>query len=453
MEVTNNMSKIKDGLIEVLTEYFWTYKSYEIDRALKGYAIAPDETLDPNSNKKTYARSGLVNLSEEEIIKLSKLISKDAERALLNQQMENYLGDSIFEFTYITRRKIAEYLDMCPNFEGKLKLDELLRGIWDIDERYTKDEDFIFMLNGGTIGDYIMQHVGRNQDISYKDMLIDILQIKYISDNLLIKFLEKIVNPEVRTGEEQLQYVNGINEIIDADGFELAVSGKISNETIYKVYKKQMVNGNMKNLIFAPLEKKPDIVIEDAIANNLRLVGDTDKCLLYDFEPNADGLSWNTLVKWWKTKSTNENIQKDLFNRLYNSLDSPVEKEFLTQYYKIYEKKKDFPALIPQVLLHYDPHAKKWRGSSPIYTHQRMDFLMLLSGGVRIIIEIDGKHHYSEGDESSPKLYAEMAVDTREWQLKGYEVYRFGGYEFMDNQQPKKMVQTFFERLFTKYII
>lgn len=62
-----------------------------------------------------------------------------------------------------------------------------------------------------------------------------------------------------------------------------------------------------------------------------------------------------------------------------------------------------------------------------VYTHQRMDFLMLLPNGIRVVIEIDGKQHYSKNDIASPKLYAEMMANTRELQLKGYEVYRFGG--------------------------
>lgn len=193
------MSKTKEGLIEILAEYFWSYKSYEIDDVMKSYGISPDETLNPGDSKKIYAKSGLVKLSEEEIIKLSKHIAKEAESVSLNQKMEEYLSDSIFEFTYITRRKLAEYLDMCPNFEGKLKLAELLHGIWDIDAPYVNDED-MFVFNRISLGDYIMQHVVRNDDISYKDMLLDTLQIKYISDNSFIKFLEKMVNPEVRTG-------------------------------------------------------------------------------------------------------------------------------------------------------------------------------------------------------------------------------------------------------------
>ena len=421
------MSKKKDGLIEILADYFWSYKSYELDGVLKGYGISPNETLNPNSSKKVYARFGLVKMTEEEIVELSKRIARDAESISFNKQMEEYFGDSIFEFTYITRRKLAEYFDTCPNFEGKMKLDELLQGIWDMNEPCTRDED-LFIFDRMTLGEYIIKHVVINDDMSYKDMLLDILQIKYISDNSLIKFLEKMVNPEVRTGEEQAEYVKGINEIIGADGFELAVSGKVSNELIYKVFRKRATGNNMRNLIFAPLGKKPDIVIDDAIENDLKIVGDTDNCLFYNFEPNIDGLSWNMLIKWWKPKAANENVQKDLFERLLNSLDSQIEKTFFIQYYKIYEKNDDFPALIPQVYLHYDPHAKNWRGNSIVYTHQRMDFLMLLPNGVRIVIEIDGQQHYSEGDKASPKLYAQMAVDTRELQLKGYEVYRFGGY-------------------------
>ena len=170
------MSKKKDGLIEILAQYFWNYKSYEIDGVMKSYGISPNESLNPHDNKKIYAKTGLEKLSEEKIVELSHHIVKDAESAFLNRQMENYLGDSIFEFTYVTRRKLAEYLGMCPNFEGNLTLDELLSGIWDLDEPFDDGEMFVF--SRASIWDYIMQHVIRNDDISYKDMLLNILNFK-----------------------------------------------------------------------------------------------------------------------------------------------------------------------------------------------------------------------------------------------------------------------------------
>lgn len=82
-----------------------------------------------------------------------------------------------------------------------------------------------------------------------------------------------------------------------------------------------------------------------------------------------------------------------------------------------------------------------------------MDFLLLFSNQQRIVIEIDGKQHYSNGDISSPKLYAGMVNADRELKLRGYEVYRFGGYEFLDEEKVKETIKEFFERLFSKHCI
>ena len=59
------MSKKKDGLIEILAQYFWNYKSYEIDGVMKSYGISPNESLNPHDNKKIYAKTGLEKLSED----------------------------------------------------------------------------------------------------------------------------------------------------------------------------------------------------------------------------------------------------------------------------------------------------------------------------------------------------------------------------------------------------
>ena len=52
---------------------------------------------------------------------------------------------------------------------------------------------------------------------------------------------------------------------------------------------------------------------------------------------------------------------------------------------------------------------------------ERMDFLLLLPRGVRIVLEVDGKQHYAEGDTASPKLYSEMVSEDRKLRLRGYE--------------------------------
>ena len=83
---------------------------------------------------------------------------------------------------------------------------------------------------------------------------------------------------------------------------------------------------------------------------------------------------------------------------------------------------------------------------------------MILSHKYRIVIEIDGKQHYAEGTTASPKLYSEMVRAHREMSLLGYDVYRFGGYEFMEADADEtvknkvlEIIKQFFVRLFCKY--
>ncbi|NED54865.1 DUF559 domain-containing protein, partial [Micromonospora aurantiaca] len=78
---------------------------------------------------------------------------------------------------------------------------------------------------------------------------------------------------------------------------------------------------------------------------------------------------------------------------------------------------------------------------------QRMDFLMLLRGRRRVVIEIDGIQHYAIEKKASPKLYAEMVAEDRELYLAGYEVVRFGGDEFRSADRARVTVREFFTRL------
>ncbi len=93
---------------------------------------------------------------------------------------------------------------------------------------------------------------------------------------------------------------------------------------------------------------------------------------------------------------------------------------------------EDLPALIPQVYLHYNPYTRKELESlapGAEVRRQRMDFLMLPNQRLRLVIEVDGKQHYADGDRASPQLYAKMAREDRGIRLAGYEVFRLGASE------------------------
>lgn len=109
------------------------------------------------------------------------------------------------------------------------------------------------------------------------------------------------------------------------------------------------------------------------------------------------------------------------------------------------------PALVPQVYLHYDPLTVRSRVRGKVLPRQRMDFLFLFSARERVVIEIDGKHHYACDDgTASPKRYAEMVAADRQLRLLEYEVYRFGGYELIGNDAAER-IDGFFAALLARH--
>ncbi|MFL6162640.1 MAG: hypothetical protein ACJ74U_10445 [Jatrophihabitantaceae bacterium] len=220
------------------------------------------------------------------------------------------------------------------------------------------------------------------------------------------------------------------------------------------------VRGALKNIIFAAVGAKPRLVFTDALNNDVEIVEGSDRCLIYD-EPLAEaGLTWRALVRWWARKTgakltdTNERVLAlALFDRLLASTANEPERLMLRAYGSFYGAHGfDLPALLPQVYLHYDPYTAAELGGRPRLFRQRMDFLMLLPRRGRVILELDGKQHYSDEREvASPQRYAATVREDRELRLAGYEVYRFGGHELVGKAQTTAMLTTFYTQLLTRH--
>jgi very-short-patch-repair endonuclease len=296
----------------------------------------------------------------------------------------------------------------------------------------------------------------RNDDWSYADAL-EYLGIAGISSKKFFEFLELLVHPVVRPGVEQEQYANTINSHLRRDGLNLCAVDHISGYPVYKVLPlREGVVGTAKNLIFAADGPKPEIVIADAINNDIRIVKNAEYCLVYDAPIPATGLRWADLVRWWAGKNGMDtasiDTERHLYERLRKSLgSSPPELSLFKTYFKEFKRKygDSLPALIPQVYLHYDPYTARELVQARL-PRQRMDFLVLFSGYERVVIEVDGKQHYAVGDKADPKTYAEMVAADRDLRLAGYDVYRFGGHE-LAAESSVETIADFFERLFAKY--
>lgn len=219
-------------------------------------------------------------------------------------------------------------------------------------------------------------------------------------------------------------------------------------------------NGDFKNLIFAANGPKPEFVLVDATTNEIKIVKNEEYCLIYDRPLTEKGLLWEDLVDWWCVREGLHNLSRKkqrfgLLNRLMASIENnEPEKILFHTYYRFFFERLEgrLPALIPQVYLHYDPYTQKQlKDEKRRLPRQRMDFLLLLPYGKNVVIEVDGKQHYSENEKPSPRLYAEMVAEDRRLKLTGYEVYRFGGYEFLKNENPRQIIESFFDELFKLY--
>ncbi|MBB6172196.1 hypothetical protein HNR23_002256 [Nocardiopsis mwathae] len=218
------------------------------------------------------------------------------------------------------------------------------------------------------------------------------------------------------------------------------------------------VNGDLRNVIFAAT-KKPELVWVDVTQGIVEITKNAEHCLMYDRPIPSTGLTVSDILAWWKNRDGIHSLPptaqlQQLKTRLADSSpSSQPEKDLLRSYWAFAESRgfDSTPAILPQVYLHYDPvtQAQRDRNGGRVIPNQRRDFLLLAPGSRRIILEIDGKHHYSTSGEPDPRKYAEMVKEDRRLRLQGYEVYRFGGYEFQPSQAPDNMLMAFFTELLT----
>ena len=171
----------------------------------------------------------------------------------------------------------------------------------------------------------------------------------------------------------------------------------------------------IRQILFAANGPKPEIVVSDALANDIRVVKDEEFCLSYNAEIHIDtGLLWSDLVAWWAGSdgvAQQDDAERTLYKRLRASLGSEVEHVLFKNYFKLLREAYGprLPALLPQVYLHYDPYTLRERAGVKRLPRERMDFLILLPFRKYVVLEVDGQQHYASA------LDVLLRLGTRKW--------------------------------------
>jgi len=352
------------------------------------------------------------------------------------------------------RREVARSLNNEALYGDARRFDELLERLWIL------DADDWMRSYGGKLGGLraeIQQHVHCNPDDWPAEVLFDQLGAYEASDRRFALFLEGLASADVRPDESaQRDFVSCVNRPLRDCGAELRETASEGGYPVFSVVSlSATTKGRPKNLIFASPDK-PDLRFRDALDNDVEIVSNADKVLVYDRPIGNDGLRWSDLQQWWSdTEQISDATQakRSLYARLKASLpsNSPPQLLLFDAFFEGFRSAVPaLPALLPEVWLHWDPRTVKERGPDALLRF-RMDFLLLLPQGVRVVLEVDGKHHYADASGNADvQRYAQMARADRDLKLAGYEVFRFGTAE-LQTPRAKAYVKTFFEALFKRY--
>ena len=357
------------------------------------------------------------------------------------------------------RRDVSRAIENVELFLKPDPFDRLLEELWVLE-----DDPFalIPVIFGGvdrSLRAQIQQHVHRNPGDWSTEDLFEYLGALEACDRRFALFIEGLASADIRPNEsEQRKFVEIINTVLHQCGAELRETDSEGGYPVFTVVSLRGPSaGTPKNLIFAS-PVKPDIRFRDAVNNDIEIVTNADKVLVYDRPISPQGLLWRDLQKWWSETYgiDNDNDAKNsLYRRLKSSLPakSPPQDLLFTAFYSGFGTAiHHLPALLPEVWLHWDPKTVKERGVDALLRF-RMDFLLLLPGGVRVVVEVDGKHHYSDQTgHADTNRYSNMVAADRDLKLMGYEVYRFGAAE-LRKSDAKENVQDFFKKLFRRYHI
>jgi very-short-patch-repair endonuclease len=419
-----------------------------------GLPAAPD---DPALSKREYIESRLKLVPDQEVVRVGEkfLATEGAdlpsdERYALEEGLWSALPS--FSIPKKQRHLLARALEGTSLFINANQFVRVLKALWVVEGSLDVLHE-LFGQKSRSLLREIEQHVILSPDDWSAEYLFDRLGLFEASDRRVARFIEALVSPDVRPDEaDQRAFADRVNGVLRDAGVELREVDTEGGYPIFRITSTSGPAGRPKNLIFAS-QVKPDLRIRDAINNDVEVVTRADQVLIYDRPIPAEGLLWRDLQAWWAERERLDaaKAKATLYRRLLMSLpsSSPPQRRLFETYFKTYRTTiPSLPALLPEVWLHWDAKTVRERGADALLRF-RMDFLMLFPHDARVVIEVDGKQHYTDDSgRGDPARYAAMVQADRDLRLAGYEVYRFGSVELLDQWEAR--VKDFFDRLFRR---
>lgn len=270
-------------------------------------------------------------------------------------------------------------------------------------------------------------------------------------DRRFALFVEGLLSGSVNPKEaRQRELAAAISPILARAGLKIVESGTTDGYPDFTIVAAGTRPRPAQLILFAGQHGKPSLRVRAVLDQSIEVLTGDDTVLAYDVPVSERGLTWREVESWWSRRQgiPAEQTKRELWRRLLRVCSdvSPAQRALFVAYYDYAKDHDPLFALLPEVWLHWDPVSRRQRGEDA-YLNQRMDFLMLLPGLRRVVLEVDGERHYAtSAHQPSPRIYSETTRGDRDLRLAGYEVYRFSGYELSEDRAANT-VSEFFDRL------
>lgn len=264
-----------------------------------------------------------------------------------------WVGSCAPEISKKCRRQIARALEVEELYLDGTRFNELLERLWILDD--DELEPFLMTPSTRSLRAQIKRHVYRNPDDWTVEHFWDKLGAFDASSRRFALFLEGLASSDVRPDETgQRRFVEKINAELRSCGAELRETSSDGGYPVFSVAAISTVSlGRPKQLIFAS-SVKPDLRFRDAVNNDIEIVTNADKVLVYDRPIGSEGLRWCDLQSWWSDTAQipdEEQAKATLYRRLRISLPlgSPPQRTLFESFHRIFARAiPQLPALCPR---------------------------------------------------------------------------------------------------------
>ncbi|MFC8865384.1 hypothetical protein BCL80_1154 [Streptomyces avidinii] len=444
---STRLRSLVDGVLATL---YQSYRHQDLPELCERLGLPPVPPNDGTS-KHDRLKASLHACPDEWLVRVVQALL-DTERMSFGQtrdlQDAIWIGRPHVEIPGRTRRELARDFDLVCHLGYPDRFLVLLGQFWDLGE----NEFEVWGPHLGTLHADIQRHVIRFQDDWTTEYLFEQLGALDAPHPRFGRFIEGLASPAVLPDEQaQRRFVEFANQHLQPIGAQLREEGEADGYPQFHLA--QLGRGTARrprNLIFATLGK-PDIRFTSALDNDIEIAEQEDKILVYDRPVGKGGLLWSDLLSWWQETRDADDAALALYDRMKASLPdrSEGQKNLFWLYHHIYKRQlSDVPALLPEIWVHWDPKSIRQRRERALQ-NLRMDFLMLLPGNRRVVLEVDGMQHYTrdEGTKPDSAKYAATMAGDRDLKFRGYEVFRFGRDELRDRDRARPVVADFFSSL------